>query len=113
MHTALHAALGQVYTPPAYFGLPLIILLLGGAIGSLVAAVLGFSRARAYGVSTRWFALAFVCLFIYHLQWAVAVFALVQNDSSLAFSVFSFINLFVMLAVICGIVGFVRLTDSR
>lgn len=105
--------LGQVYAPPAYMVVPLVVLLVAGAIGSLIAAVLGFNRARAYGASTRWFAIAFVCLLIYHAQWLVAGFALVQNDASLAFGLLSFFNLFVVLATICAIIGFVRLTDSR
>ncbi len=107
------AALGQVYAPPAYMIVPLAVLLIAGALGSLIAAVLGFSRARAYGASTRWFAIAFVCLLIYHAQWLVAGLALTQNDSNLAFGLLSFFNLFVVLATVCAIIGFVRLTDSR
>ncbi len=107
------AVFAQVYAPPAYMIVPLALLLIAGAVGSLIAAVLGFSRARAYGASTRWFAIAFVCLVVYHAQWLVAGIALSQNDSNLAFGLLSFFNLFVVLASICAIIGFLRLTDSR
>lgn len=107
------AAFAQVYAPPSYMIAPLALLLIAGAVGSLIAAVLGFSRARAYGASARWFALAFVCLVIYHAQWLVAGIALSQNNASLAFGLLSFFNLFVVLASVCAIIGFVRLTDSR
>jgi len=107
------AVFAQVYTPPAYMIVPLALLLITGAIGSLIAAVLGFSRARAYGASTRWFAIAFVCLLVYHAQWLVAGIALSQNDTTLAFGLLSFFNLFVVLASVCAVIGFLRLTDSR
>lgn len=107
------AGFAQVYAPPAYMIVPLVLLLIAGAVGSLIAAVLGFSRARAYGASARWFAIAFVCLVVYHAQWLVAGFALSQNNQNLAFGMLSFFNLFVVLASVCAIIGFLRLTDSR
>ncbi len=107
------AVFAQLYTPPAYMIMPLVLLLIAGAIASLIAAVLGFSRARAYGASARWFAIALVCLVIYHAQWLVAGIALAQNNTSLAFGLLSFFNLFVVLASVCAIIGFLRLTDSR
>ncbi len=113
MPIALPTALAQIYAPPASMALPVVVLLVAGAVGSLVAVVLGFSRARAFGASVRWFAFAFACLLIYHLQWLAAGFALVQNDSSLAFGLLAFFNLFVVLASICAIIGFVKLTAPR
>src|SRR5256885_13547344 len=53
---------------PAYFALVFIGLLIIGGIGWLIAAVLGFGRARAFWASTRWFSFAAVCLLIYHIQ---------------------------------------------
>ena len=78
---------------------------------ALVAAVLGFSRARAYGAAVRWFALAAVCLLIFHLQILVIGFAVAQRDNDLVLSIGAFFNLFVALAAVCIIIGFVRLTN--
>jgi uncharacterized membrane protein YhdT len=105
--------LAQTYTKPSYFEIVVIVLLLAGIVGWIVAAVLGFARARACGPSTRWFALAAVCLIIYHLQFLVLAVAMIQNDSDLALGVGAFFNLFVVLASVCAILGFIRLTDPR
>ncbi|MCA1849858.1 MAG: hypothetical protein LC672_02095, partial [Acidobacteria bacterium] len=98
---------------PAYFTFVFVGLVLLGALLWLVAAVLGFSRARAFGASARWFAFAAVCLLIYHLQWIVAAFALSQNDWRLALGVVAFLNLFIALGAICAVIGFLRLTNPR
>ncbi|HYE66427.1 MAG TPA: hypothetical protein VD966_12640 [Pyrinomonadaceae bacterium] len=100
------------YTPPVYFGIVVLILLIAGVVGWLVAAVLGFARARAFGPSIRWFALASVCLIIYHLQFLVLALGIIQNDSELVLGVGAFFNLFVVLASVCAIIGFVRLTST-
>ncbi len=101
----------ETYRTPGYF-LPVALgLLLAGAIGWLVAAVLGFSRARAYGPAVSWFAMSAVCLIIYHLQFLVLAFGTFQNDSDLVLGVGAFFNLFVTLGAICMIIGFVKLTD--
>ena len=101
----------QTYTPPGYFGLVVVLLLVAGIIGWIIAAVLGFARARAFGPSTRWFALAAICMIIYHLQFLALAVGVIQNDSDLVLGIGAFFNLFVVLASICAIIGFVRLTD--
>jgi hypothetical protein len=103
----------QVFRTPSYFAPVFLVLLVGGAVGWLVAAVLGFARARAFGASARWFALAAVCLIIYHLQLLVLGFGVAQRDNDLVLSIGAFFNLFIVLGSICAIVGFVRLTDPR
>src|SRR5258706_203013 len=45
------------FNEPSYFVPVILGLLVFGAILWLVAAVLGFARARAFGASTRWFCL--------------------------------------------------------
>jgi hypothetical protein len=101
------------YTPPSYF-LPVVILLLvGGVIGWLVAAVLGFARARAFGPSARWFAIAAVFMLIYHLQFLLIALGIILEDPNITLSVGAFFNLFAVLAAICSIMGFVRLTNPR
>ena len=103
----------QAYRMPSHF-VPVVLLLLGGgALGWLIAAALGFSRARAFGPSIRWFALASVCLLIYHLQFLVLAFGMTQNDGELALSIGAFFNLFVALGAICAIIGFARLNNPR
>jgi len=102
----------QVFTPPSYFEIVVLSLLGLGAVGWLIAAVLGFTRARAFGASARWFALSASCLFIYHLQFLVlAIVAYNNPDFALSFG--AFFNLFVLIAALCAILGFKHLSDPR
>ena len=106
-------------TQPTYFLVVVLLLLIAGGIGWLIAAVLGFARSPAFGPSARWFSYAAVCLVIYHLQFllfGVFVFLGVsQNSADLtaALSLGAFFNLFVFLASICAIMGFIKLTSTR
>ena len=106
-------------TQPGYFFLVVLILLILGGVGWLVAAVLGFARSAAFGPSARWFSYAAVCLIIYHLQWllfGVFVFLGVSQNSvdlSAALGLGAFFNSFVVLGAICAIMGFVRMTNPR
>ena len=100
------------YNAPGYFQIVFLALLALGVVGWLVAAVLGFARARAFGPATRWFAFAAICLIIYHLQWVMLAFALV-NSPDLVLAIGAFLNLFVVLGAVCAIIGFVRLTSRR
>ncbi len=110
---ALQEPADQTFRAPSYFT-PVFLLLLGaGALGWLVAAALGFARARAFGSSPRWFALSAVCLLLYHLQWLLVGFGLAQGDNDLVLSTGAFLNLFVVLGAVCAVVGFRRLTDPR
>jgi hypothetical protein len=102
----------SVYNLPSYFTPIFIALLVAGALGWLVAAVLGFARARAFGASTRWFALGALSLLAYHLQWVVLAFTMTLNNSKLIFIVLATLNVFVVLGAICTIIGFVRLTTT-
>src|SRR5215831_19986894 len=99
---------------PGYFVPVLVGLLVAGGLGWLIAAVLGFARARAFGASTRWFSFAAVCLLIYHIQFVllgfVSVMGAQQNDFDSVLAFGAFFNLFVVLGAICAIMGFVRLT---
>ena len=69
---------------PSYFAVVLVGSLIAGGVGWLIAAVLGFARARAFGASARWFSMAAVCLLIYHIQFLllgfVAILGAQQND---------------------------------
>ena len=102
---------------PAYFAAVLIGSLVLGGIGWLIAAVLGFARARAFGASTRWFSFAAVCLLIYHIQFIllgfIAVVGAQQNDFDSVLAFGAFFNIFVVLGAACAIMGFVRLTNPR
>jgi hypothetical protein len=98
---------------PSYFIPVFVGMFLAGAIAWLVAAVLGFARARAFGPSARWFSFAAVCLLLFHLQFLAAGFGVLTNDNNLVFSILTFFNLFVLLAAICAIMGFIRLTNPR
>jgi hypothetical protein len=106
---------GVTAKQPAYFAVVLIGSLIVGGLGWLIAAVLGFARARAFGAATRWFSFAAVCLLIYHIQFVllgfVAVMGAQQNDFDSVLAFGAFFNLFVVLGAICAIMGFVRLTN--
>ena len=101
------------FQQPRYFAPVVITMLIAGALGWLVAAVLGFARARAFGASAKWFAIGAVCLFLFHLQFLALAFGLIIQDLNLVFKLLSFFNLFVVLGAICAIIGFVRLTSPR
>ena len=99
---------------PAYF--PWVVLgLLGiGGLGWLIAAALGFARARAYGEPARWFAVSAVWLLLYHVQWFVfAVYGINERDTTSVIGVAAFFNLFVALGAVCAIVGFARMNGPR
>src|SRR6266404_9711931 len=100
---------------PAYFALVFIGLLILGGIAWLIAAVLGFARARAFGAATRWFSFAAVCLLIYHIQFILLGFLVIlgapRNDFDPVLNVGAFLNLFIVLGAFCAIMGFVRLTN--
>lgn len=106
---------GVTAKQPAYFAAVLVGSLIVGGLGWLIAAVLGFARARAFGASTRWFSFAAVCLLIYHIQFVllgvVAVMGAQQNDFDSVLAFGAFLNIFVVLGAICAIMGFVRLTN--
>jgi hypothetical protein len=102
---------------PGYFAVVLIGSLILGGIAWLVAAVLGFARARAFGASTRWFSFAAVSLLIYHIQFLllgfIAVVGAQQNDFDSVLGFGAFFNVFVIIGAVCAIMGFVRLTNPR
>jgi hypothetical protein len=108
---------GMRANQPGYFGPVFVGLLLAGGLGWLVASVLGFARARAFGASTRWFSFAAVCLLIYHIQFVLlgiaAVLGAQQNDFDSVLALGAFLNVFVVLGSACAIMGFVRLTNPR
>ena len=101
------------FKEPSYF-VPLIVGSLAlGAVVWLIAAVLGFARARAFGASTKWFSFGAVCMLLYHLQFLLLGFGLVLRDIQLSLTMLSFFNLFAILAGACAVIGFVRLTSPR
>ncbi|HEV2883381.1 MAG TPA: hypothetical protein VGW36_00900 [Pyrinomonadaceae bacterium] len=98
---------------PGYFA-PLILgMLLLGTVTWLIAAVLGFARARAFGPSARWFSFAAVCLILFHLQFIVLALGVLTKDSQLVFGILSFFNFFIVIGAVCAIMGFIRLTSPR
>src|SRR6185503_15244925 len=108
---------GVTAKQPAYFAVVLVGSLIVGGLGWLIAAVLGFARARAFGASTQWFSFAAVCLLIYHIQFVllgfVAVMGAQQNDFDSVLAFGAFFNIFVVAGAFCAIMGFVRLTNPR
>jgi hypothetical protein len=110
---ALQAPVETTFHEPWYFAPIMLGMLLLGAVAWLIAAVLGFARARAFGASARWFSFTAVCLILFHLQFVVLGFGFLTKDNSLVFNILTFFNVFVFLAAVCAIMGFVRLTSPR
>jgi hypothetical protein len=103
----------STFREPSYFAPAIMGMFLLGGVISLVAAVLGFARARAFGPSARWFSFAAVCLILFHIQFLVLGFGVLTKDSSLVFGILTFFNFFIILAAVCTVMGFVRLTSPR
>ena len=103
----------QTFHQPGYFIPVFVGMFLAGAIGWLIAAVLGFARARAFGPSARWFSFAAVCLLLFHVQFLAAGFGVLTNDNDLVFGILTFFNFFVLLAAGCSIMGFIKLTNPK
>lgn len=110
---AILAQTDTTFREPGYFAPVVLSLLVLGAIVWLVAAVLGFARARAFGPSARWFSFAAVSLILFHLQFIALGFGVLTKDNDLVFSLLTFFNLFVLIAGVCAIMGFIRLTNPR
>jgi uncharacterized membrane protein YhdT len=111
--TAFAQAAGQMRLP-TYFPWVVLGLLGVGGLGWLIAAALGFARARAFGESPRWFAVSAVCLLLYHVQWLVfAVYGINEADPENVLGMAAFFNLFVALGAVCAIIGFMRMNDPR
>jgi hypothetical protein len=113
---AMSVMLAQIETTatkPGYFIPVFLGMFMLGAIAWLIAAVLGFARARAFGPSARWFSFAAVCMLLFHIQIIAAGFGVISNDTGLAFSILTFLNLFVVLGAGCAIMGFIKLTNPR
>ena len=103
----------NTFDAPGYF-LPVFLgMFLLGLVTWLIAAVLGFARARAFGPSVRWFSLAAVCLLLFHVQIILIGFGVIALDKSVALGLVAILNLFVILGAVCAILGFVRLTSPR
>lgn len=101
------------FNEPSYFFPVVLGSLIAGAIFWLVASVLGFARARAFGASARWFSFASVCMLLFHLQFLALAFGLILKDVKTVFAIITFFNVFVVLGALCAIMGFVRLTNPR
>jgi len=115
MLPATHYALAQSVPPNTWMSvIVIVVLLVAGLVGWLIAAVLGFARASAFGPSTRWFALSALCMLIYHLHLvAFGLLGRVESDMEKLLSFGAFFNLFVVIGSVCAIIGFLRLTNPR
>lgn len=109
----LLAQVETTFREPTYFAPVMLGMLVLGAVTWLIAAVLGFARARAFGPSARWFSFSAVCLILFHIQFIVLGLGVLTKDSSLVFGILSFFNFFILLGAVCAIMGFIRLTSPR
>ena len=92
----------------------MVALVVLGLLGWLVAAMLGFARARAFSPSTRWFALSALCVLLYHLHlFAFGFLGTQTQDMEKVMSFGAFFNVWIVLGSICAIIGFLRLTNPR
>jgi hypothetical protein len=111
--TIVLAQTETAFREPTYFAPVMLGMLVLGAVAWLIAAVLGFARAKAFGPSARWFSFSAVSLILYHLQFVALGFSLLTKDNSLVFNLLTFFNIFVIIAALCAIMGFIRLTNPR
>jgi len=109
----LLAQVANTFHQPSYFAPVMVTMFLLGAVAWLVAAVLGFARARAFGSSARWFTFTAICLLLFHIQFLALGFGVLTNDTNFVFTVLTFFNFFVILGAACAIIGFIRLTNPR
>src|SRR6185436_20776681 len=101
--TLVFAQVNTTFYKANYF-IPIFLgMFLLGAVASLIAAVLGFARARAFGPSARWFSFAAVCLLLFHIQILAIGFGAISNDTGFAASMVAFFNLFIILGAFCAI----------
>jgi len=107
------AQVESTFREPTYFAPIMLGMLVLGAVSWLIAAVLGFARARAFGPSARWFSFSAVCLILFHVQFIVLGLGVLTKDSGLVFGILSFFNFFVLAGAVCAIMGFIRLTSPR
>lgn len=103
----------SVVRVPSYFYPAIMGMFLLGIVMALVAAVLGFARAGAFGPSARWFSFAAVSLILFHVQFLILGFGFISDDSNLVFGILTFFNIFVLISAVCMVMGFVRLTNPR
>jgi hypothetical protein len=99
---------------PSYFPWVGFGLLSLGGLGWLIAAAMGFARARAFGESPRWFAISAVCLLLYHIQiFVFVIYGINESNPDNVLAMGAFFNLFVALGAVCAIIGFMRMGDPR
>ncbi|MEO6391167.1 MAG: hypothetical protein ABIP75_04890 [Pyrinomonadaceae bacterium] len=101
------------YEIPKYFVPVFVLLLIVGLVGSLVAFVLGRGRARTGGPAVKWFSFAALALLFYYLQWFVWVYAISRQSTTLIWLLISFNTLFVFVAVVCAIMGFMQIKGAE
>ena len=113
MLSSCFAAFAQMRLP-SYFPWVVLGLLGVGGLGWLIAAALGFARARAFGESPRWFAISAVCLLLYHIQiFVFVIYGINESNPDNLLAMGAFFNLFVALGAVCSIIGFMRMNDPR
>ncbi len=106
------AQVETTFREPGYFAPVMLGMLVLGGVAWLIAAVLGFARARAFP-SARWFSFASVALILFHVQFIVLGLGVLTKDSTLIFGILSFFNFFIVVAAFCAIMGFIRMTSQR
>ncbi|HZH29390.1 MAG TPA: hypothetical protein VEY11_01240 [Pyrinomonadaceae bacterium] len=110
----LWAQAAPVPRSPSLTAIVFLILFVGSLLGWLIASVLGFARARAFGPATRWFTFSCVCLLCFNLHLlAFAIYGMNETDLEKVISFGLFALLFPLLGSICAIIGFLRLTNPR
>jgi hypothetical protein len=100
------------YTQPSsFFTYAVLLLVVLGIVGWLVAVILGFGRIKRFGPAARWFVLSALCVLLFHVHLIVfvvitAVMAAKGGDIAPALKFGFFFNLFIVLGAIFAIMGF-------
>ena len=95
---------------PSYFA-PTILALFVARSAGVVDCGCRFGGRALWPIHPVVFAA--VCLLLFHLQFLALGFGVITKDDNLVFTLLTFFNLFVILAAVCAIMGFIRLTNPR
>ena len=102
----------NVYQQPSYFVPIFVAIWFLGLVLCLGLSVLGFRKMKSVSKEICWFAFAGVFLLLYFLEWFAVIVVIANNNMTLTWLLAAFINLPIVIAAVCAIVGLLKLKDA-